>query len=105
MDIRVSSEETGLYYLESRYYDEGTGRLINVDSIEYLGEGEELKNYNLYVYCGNNPVNVDDSTGEWPKWLSGARNVVGGALQVTVSCCIGSNSWLDRQLLGILVQK
>lgn len=29
-------EETGLYYLKSRYYDSETGRFINMDSIEYI---------------------------------------------------------------------
>lgn len=39
--------ETGLYYLETRYYDPEAGRFINSDSLAYLGDGEELSNYNL----------------------------------------------------------
>lgn len=29
--------ETGLYYLQSRYYDPHTGRFINADDIAFLG--------------------------------------------------------------------
>ncbi len=51
----ISPAETGLYYLESRYYDPEVGRFINADGLKYLGEGNELLNYNLYTYCLNNP--------------------------------------------------
>ena len=36
--------ETGLYYLQSRYYDPDVGRFINSDALEYLGDGAELSN-------------------------------------------------------------
>ena len=51
-------EETGLYYLNSRYYDPETGRFISPDSINYLESGA-YNGLNLYAYCGNNPVNYD----------------------------------------------
>ena len=49
--------ETGLYYLNSRYYDPETGRFISPDRIRYLNP---LANdgLNLYIYCGNNPSNI-----------------------------------------------
>lgn len=51
--------ETGLYYLQTRYYDPELGRFISSDSIEYL-DPETIGELNLYAYCGNNPVmNVD----------------------------------------------
>ena len=54
--------ETGLYYLNSRYYDPRTGRFINADEVEYLGEDAEFS-CNLYAYCGNNPVMGIDPEG------------------------------------------
>ena len=57
--------ETGLYYLNSRYYDPETGRFINADSLEYLGVNGDFVNYNLFVYCGNNPVMNKDPEGEF----------------------------------------
>ncbi len=53
--------ETGFYYLNSRYYDPETGRFINADGV--IGSNQDLISYNLYAYCGNNPVNRSDPSG------------------------------------------
>ncbi len=51
--------DTGLYYLNARYYDPETGRFISADSTQYL-EPSIANGLNLYAYCANNPVmNVD----------------------------------------------
>ena len=55
-------EETGLYYLQTRYYDPEVGRFISRDSIEYA-DPETICGFNLYAYCGNNPVMNVDPTG------------------------------------------
>ena len=67
--------ETGFYYLNSRYYDPETGRFINADEI-VAGVGRELNGYNLFSYCMNNPVNMTDDSGNWPKWIENAANWV-----------------------------
>ncbi len=59
--------ETGLYYLQSRYYDPAMGRFINADG--YVSTGTGLLGLNMYTYCINNPVNMMDSAGAWPKWI------------------------------------
>jgi len=56
--------ETGLYYLNSRYYDPQVGRFINADSIDYL-EPENIQGLNLYSYCYNNPISYIDPTGHF----------------------------------------
>lgn len=57
--------ETGLYYLQSRYYDPETGRFMSMDDITYL-DPETINGSNLYTYCGNNPVmRVDFSGCAW----------------------------------------
>ena len=61
-------EETGLYFLQTRYYDPETGRFISRDSIEYA-DPESINGLNLYAYCGNNPVMFTDETGTMPNWL------------------------------------
>ena len=59
--------ETGLYYLQSRYYDPQVGRFINADEPATLFfKTESLIQYNLYTYCWNNYVNMFDSKGVWP---------------------------------------
>ena len=55
----VYDQETGFYYVSSRYYDPEIGRWINVDN-QIAGVGGDLKGYNLFAYCFNNPVNMDD---------------------------------------------
>ncbi|MBR7100589.1 MAG: hypothetical protein IKC91_05525 [Clostridia bacterium] len=49
-------EETGLYYLMSRYYDPEVGQFISPDSFNYLNP-HTIGGVNLYAYCLNNPVN------------------------------------------------
>ena len=53
--------ETGLYYLGSRYYDPETGRFLNADNI--MGVNDDMAAYNLFVYCGNNPIDRYDDGG------------------------------------------
>ena len=53
--------ESGLYYLNSRYYDPVTGRFINLDGV--MGVNHNMVTYNLFAYCGNNPVTRYDNTG------------------------------------------
>ena len=53
--------ETGLYYLKSRYYNPEWGRFISADVV--LGKTGELLGHNLYCYCGNNPIKNHDPAG------------------------------------------
>ena len=60
--------ETEFYYVSSRYYDPEIGRWINADN-QIAGVGGEVLGYNMFAYCFNNPVNMDDPTGNWPNWI------------------------------------
>ena len=57
----VNDEETGLVYMNARYYHPGTGRFISQDT--YRGDGEAF--WNLYLYCNGDPVNGTDPTGHY----------------------------------------
>ena len=58
-------EETGLYYLASRYYDPEVGRFINADNINLvLIDLTVTSDKNLYTYCDNNPIIRKDINGE-----------------------------------------
>ena len=59
----VLDEETGLYYMNARYYDPSTGRFVSQDS--YRGESEGL--WHLYAYCDSDPVNFTDPTGHYSR--------------------------------------
>jgi RHS repeat-associated protein len=74
--------ETGLYYLESRYYDPETGRFLNSDSVEYL-DPETLGGLNLYAYCNNNPVMGYDPSGTF--WFALGLMALGGLMGAVFS--------------------
>ena len=58
----VYDTETGLYYLNSRYYNPVWGRFINADGFVSTGQG--ISGNNMFAYCGNNPVNRYDPDGD-----------------------------------------
>ena len=60
--------ETGFYYLQSRYYDPANRRFINADS--YISTNSiDMISYNMFAYCGNNPVIHFDPSGHFLEEL------------------------------------
>ena len=53
--------ESGLYYLNSRYYDPMTMRFVNGDCL--LSSVGGLTGMNMFIYCGNNPICLVDPSG------------------------------------------
>ena len=82
--------ETGLYYLQSRYYDPDTGRFINADDVDFIGVTGTIPSHNLFAYCENNPVNLVDATGcyAWYDFYR-ARWFVSGAINLAISLIVG----------------
>ena len=93
----VYDTETGLYYLQSRYYNPGWGRFINVDDISVLSESTDKATWdkNLFAYCDNNPVNRADDNGEYWHFIVGA--VVGGFMGAATAFASG-----EADLIGVL---
>ena len=91
--------ETGLYFLQSRYYDPQTGRFISMDDISYL-DPETIGGANLYAYCGNNPIMRIDPNGTKHEWvgyvLSGLEIVLG-----VVFIATGVGAGFGFSLIGI----
>ena len=79
--------ETGFYLTGTRYYDPEIGRFINADG-EISDVGGNVLGYNLFAYCFNNPVNMDDPTGQWPKWIGKAIAVVAVAAVVVAAVAV-----------------
>ena len=54
--------ETGLYYLQSRYYSPTWRRFLNAD--QHFDTGSSILGTNMYIYCDNNPIAFVDPSGE-----------------------------------------
>ena len=67
----ILDQETGLYYLMSRYYDPKAGSFISQDS--YKGEGDAF--WHLYAYCDGDPVNKTDRNGRYGLWYPGYNKI------------------------------
>ncbi|MFC5740868.1 RHS repeat-associated core domain-containing protein [Dyella tabacisoli] len=59
----VSDPDTGLVYMQARYYDPAVGRLLSADAIT-LGPGN-IFSFNDYGYANNNPVMLSDPSGNY----------------------------------------
>ena len=55
--------ETSIYYIRSRYYTPEIGRFLNNDVFGYAINQIGLLEHNLFIYCGNDPVNSIDVDG------------------------------------------
>ena len=79
----IYDTETGMYYLQSRYYNASWGRFINADS---LIDNRGVNTQNVFAYCVNNPVNSSDPSGHFflgeiiGGVIGGIIGGIGGAL-------------------------
>ena len=64
----VYDTETARYYLQSRYYNPGTGRFLCSDT--FLSTGQGMLGNNMYAYCLNNPINMFDYAGTDAIYIS-----------------------------------
>ena len=73
--------ETGFYYLQSRYYDPANRRFINADV--YASTGQGFLGTNMFAYCNNKPIINSDPSGH--------------ALRSNLTAiCDGGSGYLDR---------
>lgn len=73
--------ESGLYYLNARYYDSRTARFLTEDT--YAGQESDPLSLHRYTYCANNPLRYTDPSGHFFgavfRFVAGA--VVGGIME------------------------
>ena len=81
--------ETGWYYLQSRYYDPEVKRFINADTPDLLtNDFMNLMQYNLFMYCNGDPVNGVDPSGNITITIKGSANaniILGVAVDFDIS--------------------
>jgi RHS repeat-associated protein len=65
-------ERSGLDYFGARYYDRAQYRFMSVDPVISASAAKfDPQRWNLYSYCGNNPINNIDPDGR--MWIAFAR--------------------------------
>ena len=73
--------ETGFYYLNSRYYNPEVGRFVNSDAYATTNVFGLLGS-NMFSYCYNNPIKYSDDNGRNPV-VAGA--IIGGLFNAGIA--------------------
>jgi RHS repeat-associated protein len=86
--------QLGLYDYRNRVYSPVYGRFLQTDPIRFQGG-----DYNIYRYCGNDPVDGKDAMGEsWSVRVTGGAGI---AAQVTIGYNSKTGQISVTQALGI----
>jgi RHS repeat-associated protein len=59
----IRDADTGLSYMQARYYDPVMGRFLSVDPVGYSGAADTGM-FGRYAYTWNNPINMTDPDGK-----------------------------------------
>ena len=94
--------ETGLYYLQSRYYDPETCRFINADCSVSTGQG--LNGHNMFSYSLNDPINRVDEDGQASIWyymkINGRMGLIHRMVQMQIEATsasrVGIEMWVEK---------
>ena len=94
----IFDEETGLYYLKTRYFDPTRERFISPDI--YYSTGQGVFGCNRYCYCANNPIVTKDSDGDLFMLLTAAIGAAVGAVIGAVDAARKGENVLEGALKG-----
>ncbi len=97
-------QETGLYYLQTRYYDPKVRRFLSADDASVLTKDpERLTEKNLYAYCDDNPVMYQDDAGMFVITATAIEIAVGAIINIATSyilCKSNRTEVWNRRLWG-----
>ena len=66
----IYDSETGLTYMQARYYDPTIGRFLSIDPVgfaEHMDLGNGTFGFNRYAYANNSPTKYIDPDGAYPQ--------------------------------------
>jgi len=95
MEIRIYTGEQfdeGLdqYYLRARYYDQGVGRFVSMDT--WMGRDYDPVTLGKYLYAANDPVIYIDPTGKFPSISNAVRSLTIRAVLTATATSAGIRS-------------
>ena len=79
----VYDGETGLYYLEARYYSTKWYRFLVSD--QWTWQNNDLLSHNCFAYCSGNPIKYVDRNGMWLDIFFDAASFIGSIVEVIVN--------------------
>jgi len=82
-------EETGVYYLNARYYDPKIARFLTEDT--YRGDPNDPLSLNLYTYCNSEPMMYTDPSGHSLLSLIGVGIGIGAVVGIISDIISGSS--------------
>ena len=95
--------ETGMYYVNSRYYDPAVKRFLNSDDdLLSATSTHTLTNKNYFAYCDNNPITRTDRNGDVWQLIVGAAvigGLTGGAVSAVSQYMTTGN--IDWKVVGV----
>lgn len=68
-----NDRQTGLVYMQARFYDPDIGRFLSVDPVGFTTDN--VMSFNRYLYVNNNPYAYIDPDGEFLKAITTAVKV------------------------------
>ena len=92
----VYDEETGLYYLRSRYYASALCRFVNSDT--FIGVSSLLSSHNVFCYCYNVAPKHKDANGKFAIAATGTltyKFIEGSLIFLTMMGLISKSSTPD----------
>jgi RHS repeat-associated protein len=91
----VNDADTGLVYMQQRYYEPVAGRFLSVDPVTTStkdGEG-----FNRFAYANNNPYKYVDPDGRW-----GVAGAIYGAIAGGTGGFVSSGSSFREKAVGVV---
>ncbi len=79
--------ETGFYYLQTRYYDPSIRMFINADNYELTSTlAQTIGQLNMYAYANNNPIMFTDESG---MFLISTAVLIGAIIGAVAGATVG----------------
>jgi len=96
----MKDTDTGLTYMQARYYDPVVSRFLSHDPEDFLSQELNPGFFNRYMYVENNPINMIDPTG-----MAGCADMGGQGLSGTCFDASNFRTQDEKGFLGLFTKK
>ena len=97
----VNDADTGLTYMQQRYYDPVAGRFLSEDPV--LTDANTGASFNRYVYAANNPYKYIDPDGRAIETVWDVANLAMGAASLAKNVAIGNYAGAALDAGGLIL--